>query len=77
MVVIRFDSWCRNRHAVTLVVKQRAPILDSVSDVYFNMVVIYQKSKYITTGRDLLIAGSNPDTSLLIKEVITNGKLQR
>ena len=39
MVVIRFDSWCRNRHAVTSVARQRAPILDSVSDVYFNMVV--------------------------------------
>lgn len=76
MVVIRFDSWCRNRHAVTPVVKQRAPILDSVSDVYFNMVVIYQKQSTSQQDGDLLILGSNPDTSLLFKEVITNGKLQ-
>ena len=52
MVVTRFDSWCRNRHAVTSVVKQRAPILDSVSDVYFNMVVIL-KSKYINRTRPI------------------------
>ena len=76
MVVTRFDSWCRNRHAVTSVVKQRAPILDSVSDVYFNMVVIYQKQSTSQQDGDLLILGSNPDTSLLFKEVITNGKLQ-
>ena len=41
MVVAEFESQHRNRHAMTSVVKQRAPILDSVSDVYFNMVVIY------------------------------------
>ena len=56
MVVIRFDSWCRNRHAVTSVVRQRAPILDSVSDVYFNMVVIlirvHQKARPIDSGFD-------------------------
>lgn len=66
MVVIRFDSWCRNRHAVTSVVKQRAPILDSVSDVYFNMVVVL-KSEYIKR-LDLLIAGSIPDTSLYFQK---------
>lgn len=57
MVVIRFDSWCRNRHAVTSAAKQRAPILDSVSDVYFNMVVIFkirvhQKARPIDSGFD-------------------------